>query len=54
MTDDEKPKAPKSEDDDVRAWIVIGIISGAITLALTTVLVWDAVSGYCGAVYSRC
>ena len=45
MTDDEKPKAPKSEDDDVRAWIVIGIISGAITLALTTALVWDAVSG---------
>ena len=45
MTDDDKPKPSKSEDDDVRAWIVIGIISGAITLALTAVLVWDAVSG---------
>jgi hypothetical protein len=45
MTDDDKPKPSKSEDDDVHAWIVIGVISGAITLALTAVLVWDAVSG---------
>jgi hypothetical protein len=44
MTDD-KPKPSKSEDDDVQAWIVIGIISGVITLALTAVLVWDVVSG---------
>lgn len=43
-----KSKAPKREpdqQDDVRAWIVIGLIFCAVTLALYAPLIWHVTRG---------
>jgi hypothetical protein len=36
---------PQQEDDDLWNWVVIGLIFGAVTLALYGPLVWEATHG---------